>query len=227
MRVYDLSHSLDENTQVYPGDRPFSCKLVCNTKEHGFNVSHLSFGSHVGTHIDAPVHFHDDATPIDKIDLSMLVGEASILDIQDVVTKPRQRIYWSNLQSIFEDAFSSQRRHSIVLFMTGWSKYWRSPRYLDQPFFDKDVAEGLLGCGVRVVGVDTFSPDEVVIPEEGSTETLEPDFGFHEVFLGGGGLIIENLARLDELPSKRMNVSLLPLKLVGCDGSPIRAVAWE
>lgn len=223
MRVYDLSHELDRNTQVYPGDPTFSSKLACNMKEHGYNVTTISIGSHTGTHIDAPYHFLNEGATIDKIDLSKLVGEAHIIDVRGVITEPRQRIGWDDLQSILGGL---KNKGHIILFATGWSKYWQTSKYLDHPFFDKNVAENLLELGFSVVGVDTLSPDEVVLPEDGATEEPAGDYGFHDAFLGAGGLIVENLVGLENLPSKKMNVSLLPLRLVGCDGSPIRAVAW-
>jgi kynurenine formamidase len=74
----------------------------------------------------------------------------------------------------------------------------------------------------------------------GGSETVaereEPisDYGFHFSFLGAGGLIVENLTNLDILlatqdaakPDEEVIVSLLPLKVTGCDGAPVRAVAW-
>jgi kynurenine formamidase len=46
--------------------------------------------------------------------------------------------------------------------------------------------------------------------------------------LGNDALIVENLARLDQLtPGKLYHFSFLPLALTGLDGSPIRAVAWS
>jgi kynurenine formamidase len=117
--------------------------------------------------------------------------------------------------------------------------------YFDHPWLAADVAERLLALGVRVVGTDTMSPDQSPFPasagargERGANgaegEGPVSDFGVHKALLGAGGLIVENLANLDTLmaaqdaagPDAEVIVSLLPLKIAGCDGSPIRAVAW-
>jgi kynurenine formamidase len=196
-------------------------------KEHGYNVTSISIGSHTGTHIDAPYHFLDAGATIDKVDLSVLVGEAAIVDVRQIIIKPRQRIFWDDIRSIIDESLASENACKIVLFVTGWSKHWKTPKYVDHPFFDKTVAEGLLQLDVRVVGVDTLSPDEVTVPDESASEEPSGDYGFHDTFLGAEGLIVENLVALESLPSSKMSVSLLPLKLVGCDGSPIRAVAWN
>ena len=115
--------------------------------------------------------------------------------------------------------------------------------YFDHPWLAKDVAERLLALGVRVVGTDTMSPDQSPLPispmvDSGETvaaEGEEPisDYGFHLAFLGAGGLIVENLTNLDTLlvkqdtaePDTEVIISLLPLKIPGCDGAPVRAVA--
>lgn len=121
--------------------------------------------------------------------------------------------------------------------------------YFDHPWLAKDVAERLLALGVRVVGTDTMSPDQSPLPTISSSSTVggggetaavmeeveEPigGYGFHVSFLGAGGLIVENLTNLDTLlaeqdaagPDTELIVSLLPLKIAGCDGAPVRAVA--
>jgi kynurenine formamidase len=121
--------------------------------------------------------------------------------------------------------------------------------YFEHPWLAKDVAERLLALGVRVVGTDTMSPDQSPRPSsppiissttvdggetvtEGEEEPIS-DYGFHLSFLGAGGLIVENLTNLDTLlaqqdaaePDTEVIVSLLPLKITGCDGAPVRAVA--
>lgn len=79
------------------------------------------------------------------------------------------------------------------------------------------------------MGLDIPSPDETP-RTDGSTEGRD-GFGFHERFLGSGGIIVENLANLGELIKAKKReeglwvVSLAPLKLDGLDGSPIRAFA--
>ena len=124
------------------------------------------------------------------------------------------------------------------------SKGRTTHRYFDHPWLPKDVAERLLALGVRVVGTDTMSPDQSPLTiisstvdggETVTTEGEEPisDYGFHLSFLGAGGLIVENLTNLDTLlaeqdaaePDTEVIVSLLPLKITGCDGAPVRAVA--
>lgn len=49
----------------------------------------------------------------------------------------------------------------------------------------------------------------------------------HHAILGAGGVIAENLANLAALDFPNPLLSLLPIKLAGSDGAPVRAVAME
>lgn len=217
MRVFDLSHELDSDTQVYPGDPLFSCCKIAAISQDGYNVTALSLGSHTGTHIDAPSHFIDKGRTVDQIDLSLLLGSALVLDVSG--KRPRERITWDELVRLGVTSLLKNCR--IVILRTGWSKYWKSSTYLEHPFLDKLAAEHLLEHGMRVLGVDTMSPDETH-----TDEGVKGDFGVHDVVLGADGMIVENLKGLEQLPSSRVEVSLLPMKIANCDGSPIRAIAW-
>ncbi len=54
-RVIDLSYEMTHNMKAFPGDP--SCEIaVHNNYTNGYLVSRISVGTHVGTHVDAPVH---------------------------------------------------------------------------------------------------------------------------------------------------------------------------
>lgn len=193
----------------------FSCISACSIAEHGSNVSHISLGSHTGTHIDAPIHFIEGAATVTDLELSMLVGPAVVVDVRG--KEPRSFISWKD----FEKYEERLKEGVMVILCTGWSQYWGTAKYKDSPRLVVDAAVKLLDRGVKVLGIDTLSPDGNVLPGE------EELFPVHKAILGGGGVIAENLSRLNVLLDvKDPVVSLLPLALDGCDGSPIRAVAW-
>ena len=249
----DLTQLLDLKTPVYPGDPPFSCRQSHTVPRDGCSVHALSCSSHVGTHIDAPSHFLVDGATVDQLPLSTLILPALVLDVSH--KKARECIAWDTI----EPAADRIRPGIAVIFRTGWSRFWdrtitttpgpdpRGPshHYFDHPWLATDVAERLLALGVRVVGIDTMSPDQSPLPpssavgrgNETVTEGEEgpiTDYGFHLTFLGAGGLIVENLTNVDTLltaqdaakPDTEVVISLLPLKISGCDGAPVRAVAW-
>ena len=217
----DLSHTLDEKVQVYPGDPVFSCCPSQTITADGFNVLKISMGSHTGTHVDAPYHFVQAGATIDTMPLSAFVGNAVVIPLTH--KQPREKITWEDLAS-----HEGMIRHKaslpdgvFVLLYTGWPRYWQSDEYHHHPFLDGSAAKKLLDIGVKLIGVDTLSPDETRV------DGTMPDFGVHEVMLGAGKVIAENLTNLQSIQEGDWLVTLVPLKLSGSDGSPVRAFATE
>ncbi|KAG1727647.1 putative cyclase [Suillus paluster] len=214
--MIDLTHTLTTSTEtpmsIWPGHPKLEMRKVASIPEQNANVTAISLGSHTGTHIDAPNHFIADGLTVDKYDLNKLVGRAVVVDVRG--KKEREMITWEDM----EKWEGEMREGVIVLVCTGWSQYWGKENYGQHPFMDFNAAEKLMGKGVRVVGCDTLSPDDI----------CSPTSQVHKVILGAGGVIAENLKGIEEvLGLKDPFVSLLPLKLDNCDGSPIRAIAWS
>ncbi|KAJ3553370.1 hypothetical protein NM688_g3649 [Phlebia brevispora] len=206
---------------LHPTLPKFSCCPVLTHEEHGASMQQLSLVTHCGTHIDAPAHFFSNGMTVDSIPLSKLHGKAMVLD----VTKkgPRERIYWSDISTHEDELRYAASSGGIVLFRTDWSKYWGNEKYFDHPFLDGDTARKLVELGVQTIGIDAMGPDETKV---GVSDVMaESDFTVHRVALGAGMVIAENLTNLDKIQSGSWVVSVMPLKISGGDGSPVRAYA--
>lgn len=220
-QVLDLTHKLNSKAPIYPGDPSFSCTPVTTVSKDGYSVHALSLGSHTGTHIDAPSHFFSDGKTIDQIALSSLTGPLVKLDLTRYGLQDRQPITWDDhISPAVKDLLLSEG--DILIIQTGWSAYWGSEKYFHHPFLSRDAAQRILDTGVRVVGVDMLSPDETPFEGVGGGQ----GFGAHEVILGAGGIIAENLTNLEDIGDED-RVALIPLNLEGSDGSPVRAFAWK
>ncbi|TFK67743.1 putative cyclase [Pluteus cervinus] len=218
-RIVDLTHQLRSGISIYPGDAAFTCRPHLTIQEHQCAVTSLTLGSHTGTHIDAPSHFILGGKSIDQIPLSSLIGDALIVHVDQKGN--RGRISWDDIKMAVEENLGVRK---ILLIRTGWDKHWGTETYFEHPYLTKDAAERIVASGVRVLGVDTLSPDET--PYNGVGGDL--GFGVHEVLLGAEVLIVENLTNLQELSSLgEFVVNLVPLNIAGCDGSPIRAFAQQ
>ncbi|KAH9929139.1 putative cyclase [Amylocystis lapponica] len=214
----DLSHTLDANVQVYPGDPTFSCCPALTIAHDGMNVHALSMGSHTGTHVDAPYHFVASGQRIADLPLSPFVGPALVIDMS--AKGPKEAISWADLAPYeAENAAQSPRPgrprppalHRLVPALA-------HPRVPHHPFLARDAAARIVEAGVRTLGVNTLSPD--------ATRVDGPvDFGVHEAVLGAGGVVAENLCNLVLMQYGEWTVHLVPLKIGGCDGSPVRAFA--
>lgn len=228
--IVDLSHPLDTHMSIYPGDPSFTSCPHLTLSSDGVRVQKLTIGSHTGTHIDAPSHFIAEGRTVDDIPLSDLIGTAVVVDLtasgigKDL--SAREVISWSHLADVQERIITlvQGKQNPIVLIRTGWSRYWATDKYADHPYVSTKVAQKLVDLGVRVIGIDAFSPDETVVePRPGH----EPSFAVHQIILGAGAVIAENLTNLEALAEGQWVVSLVPLKIGGCDGSPVRACAWR
>jgi kynurenine formamidase len=217
----DLSHPLaDSAVQLYPGDPPYTCRPRATVVKDGCSIHDISLCSHTGTHIDAPSHFFADGKTIDQIPLSTLTGPAVVVDLTQKQLKERQMIEWSDIKKYAPHMWEGV----ILLLCTGWSQYWGTPKYYDHPYLSREAAKRVLELGVRVVGLDTLNPDET--PYNGVESSH--GFGVHQEILGAGGVIAENLTNLQALGNGQQNIiALVPLNLVGSDGSPVRALAWK
>jgi kynurenine formamidase len=207
----DLSHPITDRMPVYPGDPAVHIAAALDLARDGVAVTDLRLGSHTGTHIDAPSHTVAGGRTMADIPLDELVADALVIRMPQL--REREVYSWEQLN---ERAPVPPRVPPIVVIDTGWARWFRDSRATEHPALDAAAARELVARGMRILAVDTLSPD---LTGEGSTT-----FPVHEVVLGGGGLIVENLSELTDLPVM-LRIGFFPLRLGG-DGAPLRAVAF-
>lgn len=225
--MIDLSHPIRTGMTVYPGDPGVRCARSLTIAADGAAVLALSMGSHTGTHVDAPSHTVEGGRSINEVTLGELTGDALVLHLADRVG-PGTRIDLAMLAPELEHFVAVPR---IVLLHTGWDRHFTTDLAFDHPFLDRDAAEALWQRGMRVLGVDTLSPDRTAAEMAGGVtgpvlgkEESPAVFPVHDIVLGRDGLIVENLRGLERLDTLA-RVGFFPLPLTG-DGAPVRAVAW-
>ena len=216
VRVVDLSHPVTAETQVYPGDPVPHIAQHSTIERDGFNLMSITMGSQSGTHVDAPYHFDDDTKKIDEVPLPLFVGPATVLNCGEL--SARQAITSQLLGSQLERV----QPGDIVLFKTGWSKHYGTDEYFNNPYIDAALVRDLLARGVLTFGLDAINIDE-------TPDDSHPGVGFpvHHLIAKAGGVICENLTNLEAIDFDRPLVSILPMKFIGIDGAPVRAVAMQ
>jgi kynurenine formamidase len=191
-------------TPVFPGDGPVRVTVL---DQPSVNLSRIDLCVHTGTHMDAPFHFFNGGETIDRVALDRCVGPARIIDLRDIA--PGSAIRREHLE---RRCAAPLRGHAAILF-TGWSKQWGAPCYFSEhPCLAADAAQFLADCGVQLVGVDMPSVDRAPYPA-------------HQILLRAGVPIVENLTNVEAIGADLFQIVVLPLKLAGRDGSPVRAVA--
>lgn len=226
LEVIDLSHTIHNNIQIYPGDpaAPSISRGLTHEKDY-CHVDVMRMGTHTGTHIDAPFHFLADGKKIDEIPADRFVGNGVLVNVSD---KPdRGLIDVDDLKSYSSDI----SKGDFVIFYTGRDKFFGTEKYYLHPYLSIESARFLLNLGVTLVAVDALNVDPTYQEVSGLAHPAadlpdESEYGYpvHDILLGNDILIVENLCNLYKIKSVRGVYSFLPLKLMESDGSPIRAV---
>ncbi|HNR35769.1 MAG TPA: cyclase family protein, partial [Candidatus Hydrogenedentes bacterium] len=201
IRWHDATIPLREGMTVWPGDPPFRMlPLERMAGGASCNTSRVDMPTHCGTHMDAPWHFEENGARLDDIDPALFFGEAQLVE-----TDVRDEVRATDL--------GPGPLLPRVLIKTRNSAFPEgSPFRPDYIALSVDAARRLVDEGVRLVGVDYLS----VAPYR------QPGQATHHILLGHGVLVVEGL-RLQGFASGRYLCTILPLALVGADGSPCRA----
>jgi len=208
-KVIDLTHDISHHMQVFPGDPPVSV-LTPHTYESGYMVSQVVFGTHTGTHVDAPVHKIKGTKAIDEISINTFMGRAFVMDA--TFLKPRDVLIRDNLDK-FKDKVKDV---SAVILKTGWSKYFGHDDYFSKfPGISEEAAPWFYENGITLLGLET--PSVHAIKHE----------KIHLLLLEKEVVIVESLANVEEITGEYVDFFAVPLKLKGLDGSPVRAYAIE
>jgi arylformamidase len=200
----DVTRTLTNGMIHWPGDPSFHWKRTQDITGPGTsNMSEFTSGAHLGTHIDAPLHFIEGGADIVEVPVSVLCGAAIVVH----VTAGRD-IDIKDLES------ADIREGDRVLFRTVNESLWDKPGF-DENFYavSGDAAMWLVDRGVRLVGVDYLSVDSY-------HSTQKPA---HYALLGNGVIIIESLD-LSRVQAGRYEMVALPLKIAGSEASPARVI---
>lgn len=195
MEILDVSVPLREGMVTYPGDPAVRLERAASIADGSpVNLTRIDFGLHSGTHVDAPVHFLDDATGIDEVPLDALIGPCDVVEVPDLTR-----------DSVARAPEGAER----VLFKTPNSELWASDEFAeDFARLDGAAARLLVERGLRLVGVDYLSVGD----EEA-----------HHALLGAGVVPVEGLDLRGVEPGP-YELVCLPIRVVGADGAPARAV---
>ena len=78
--MYDLSHPIANGMQTFPDDPDVHISPATNFEKDGCRVTDLRFGSHTGTHVDAPSHTEPRGKSLDEFSVGRFVGDAIRVD---------------------------------------------------------------------------------------------------------------------------------------------------
>ena len=84
-----ILHDISRDTlrcAVYEGDPETEVRTLQTLEEDGCNLSAVSMSVHAGTHIDAPLHFWEDGSPVDELRLNTFYGKCTVISVEGILT---------------------------------------------------------------------------------------------------------------------------------------------
>lgn len=195
MEIFDVSVPIRTGMVTYPGDPQVSLERVVSISDGSpANLSRLDFGVHSGTHVDAPLHFVEGASGAEELPLEALVGPCHVVAADSL-----------DEQAVAAVPAGAER----VLFRTPNSELWARDQFADEfTRLDGPAARALVERDIKLVGVDYLSVG---------------DEDAHHALLEAGVVPVEGLDLHGVEPGEYFLVCA-PLKLVGSDGAPARAL---
>jgi arylformamidase len=200
--ILDISPPIDGQLKVWPGDTPPSREVLLDMKRgDNLTLSTLHSTVHLGAHADGPNHYGREARAIHEQDLEIYLGPCRVVR---VAAERGTRLTPEDLPSPIQ----AER----VLIDTGT---YPDPTHFNEDFaaLSPELVDHFHEQGVRLIGLDSPSVD--LFP---STDLLA-----HQAFLRNDMAILEGLV-LGGVPEGNYQLIALPLRLVGFDASPVRAV---
>ena len=200
--IFDISPPISDKTKVWPGDTPPTRAVLCDLRQ-GANITLSTLRStvHVGAHADAPSHYGVDGAAIHERSLDLYLGPCEVVRVAAV-----------RGTRVTPDLLPRPIRAERVLIATGT---FPDPEAFNEDFaaLAPELVEYLHRMGVKLVGIDTPSVDLFA----------SKNLPSHLTFLRYDMAILEGLV-LKDVPEGMYELIALPLKLVGYDASPVRAV---
>ncbi|MCX7981658.1 MAG: cyclase family protein [Syntrophales bacterium] len=200
----------------------------------GWATETLTLGTHSGTHLDAPYHYHPTqdggkkALTIDEIPLEWCFSDGVLLDFRH--KKDGEGITAAEVEEALKEIKYDLKPLDIVLIQTGADSAWGTPEYLFKGAgMTRESTLYLTARGVRVVGIDAWSWDRPLpfIAEE-FKKTMDPKVIWAAHFSGidVGYCHMEKMANLSSIGRPfGFRVCCFPIKIKGASAGWCRPVA--
>lgn len=201
-KIIDISVDLNEKTTVYPGNPQIDLAEE-KSESTGSTITKITFGSHTGTHLDAPKHVFYEKPGIEVYPLETFLGQARVIDCAHEDFSVSQETL----------ANANIKEGERILLKTKNSGRLGEVFFSNFIFLSPEGARFLADKKVKLVAVDYFS-----IKQKGSKDNRP-----HTELLSKNIPIIEGVD-LEKAEEGEYFLSALPLKFNKLDGAPMRAV---
>jgi kynurenine formamidase len=226
--VVDLTHALSEETPYIPVPGitfPFSKTPIATVSKNGVAAYRWQIHEHIGTQIDAPNHFFDDAISLERLPVASLVVPLVVIDVS---TRADSN---ADTSVMVADIEAWEQRHgripsqAAVFMRSGWdARIGDAKAFVNRdasgamhfPGFSAEAATFLARSrAVAGIGVDTLSLDP----------GIDTAYAAHKAWLAMGKWGVELVANLADAPPSGATVFVGATKVKGATGGPVRLIA--
>lgn len=213
-KVIDISWPINKNTVEYKNKGILDIKTSSHPEfisesmnytnsRYVVQETYVTLDMHTGTHIDAPIHFIENAKTVDKISFDYLIGNCKVFNLPFV----EEKIVDSDLQKLDID------ESDIILFKTKNSEFPSQGKFeTNFVYLDKTAAKYLASKKIKTVGIDYLG-----------IERNQPEHETHKILFESNVTIIEGLRLADVIQGKYFLICL-PIRIEGVDAACSRAV---
>jgi arylformamidase len=209
MKVFDITRPLVADLAPWPGDTSFSYSLIRRLAEgSSVNLGRITTSLHSGTHADAFFHFDDRGPAIDRFAVERYLGPAAVADLS------AKFLSGSSGEITVADLETGMVAPRLLIKTGGWPDSTKFPSAI--PVLAPGVAEWMRNKGVKLLGLDLPSVDAID----------SKDLRNHHALAAADIAIVEGLD-LSQVEAGAYSLAALPLRIVGGDGAPVRAILWR
>ncbi len=234
--VVDLSHVIDTNIPLWPGDPAVGFNTVATIDPDGYYLRSFTIGEHSATHMNSGNSFFAGGSSIDSYGPEKLVRRAVVVDVRNKVNANLDAAGNSDYIVTKQDFKDWERQNgripkdSVVMVLTGWEDRWNDPAKfisneapagapydLHFPGIGGEASAWLLAeREIAGVGIDTHGAD----PGQ------DADYQTNTNVLSADGIVLECLTNLDKLKPTGNTVVLGRLALKDGSGTPLSVLAF-
>jgi arylformamidase len=208
MRIHDISRPVTKGIPVWPGDTAYDFGFVARIAEGAsVNVGRVEMSVHTGAHTDAPLHFEDGAADIASVSLEPYLGPCAVVD----VVGGAGGVTPEHLPAEADALVKGTGRLLVRCYAHRPGAFDTHMRHATPALADWLHARGALLLGIDTDSMDAFD---------------SKDLPAHHRLMRHGIAILEGID-LSAVRPGRYELVALPLRLVGADASPVRAVLVE
>jgi arylformamidase len=205
MRVLDISLPIAADLPIWPTSVGFRTRQAMRiTDGDPANITVLEMDVHTGTHVEAPLHFLEDGSPIDTVELERFVGPARVIEVAG-----------SEVTADALEAALPAGKCDRLLIKTANSARWAAGwGPFDETYvaLNANAARWVVERAVRLVGLDHLS-----------IQRFQDDPETHRILLRAGVVILEGL-NLDGVEPGDYTLVAAPIRLAEAEAAPARAL---